>query len=539
MERDNFEIIEKDLLGRVGILYTSHGKIETPTLAPVVNIAKTSLSPSEIVSLGYPLLMTNSYLIKKNYNEIAIETGVHKLLGVETPVMTDSGAYQLMVYGSVNVSPEEILEYQIKIGSDIGVILDIPTRYDTPYNTVKKEVEETIRRAKKAAEINRDKMLLVGPVQGGQFLNLVAYSATEISKLNFDIYAVGGPTQIMENYKFVDLVRLVMTAKMNLPIGSPLHLFGAGHPFLIPLIVAMGVDIFDSSSYVLYARDLRYMTSYGTLRFNEMRELPCNCPVCSKWSYKDLKDLPKQELVRYISLHNLYVLLEEIRRTKEAIHEGRLWELVEMKAKSHPALQSALAELRKYIYFIEKHHPDTRGILSGLFFFDSMSRYRPNVFRHLKRIKEKYIPPSKKTLLLVEESAHKPFTRESWIAKLCNEIYRRERLSNEVHIAILSSAYSIIPIELDGFYPLSQYESSTILIENSSEEIAADVIWYVANNDKIYSRVVIIYNLLPKKIIEKIWCGLQERGKKVYLLRVDYNYENINDVLRYLESIVD
>jgi len=532
---DKFEILEKDLLGRIGILETNHGKIETPTLAPVINISKILFPPKDIVEMGFPLLMTNSYLIKRNYDNIGIEAGVHKLLGVNTPVMTDSGAYQLMIYGNVEITPKEIVEYQVNIGSDIGVILDIPTKYDTPYYIVKEEVKETIRRAIEASKIDRKNMLLVGPIQGGRYLNLVAYSANEMSKLNFDLYAVGGPTQIMENYKFTDLVRLVMTAKMNLPIGAPLHLFGAGHPFLIPLIVAMGVDMFDSSSYILYARDLRYITSTRTLRFHDMRNLPCNCPICSKWTHNEMKKLPRQKLVKLIAIHNLYALSEEIKRTKEAIHEGRLWELVEMKAKSHPSLQNAFLEFRKYTSFIEKYHPDIRGALHGLFFYSAISRYRPEVIRYLKKLKDNYKPPPKKILLLIKESEQKPFTRGGFISDIYSHIYSNKKLSKKIHIAVLSSAYSIIPLELDGFYPLSQYETSYNILETAYHEITSDVVWYIVN--KGYSTIILIYDVLPPEMVEELKYKLHERGIKIFFFKTLYQGKEADKVISYINSI--
>ena len=158
---DVFEIEEEDLLGRLGRLWTKSGWVETPTLAPVVNPIKNAVPPREIRWLGFGIIMTNSYIIWRHYGALATEMGVHRLLGVEGPVMTDSGAYQILVYGSVEVDPLEIVKYQVELGSDIGVILDIPTRHDTPAEVVREEVEETIRRAREALGVERGDMLLV------------------------------------------------------------------------------------------------------------------------------------------------------------------------------------------------------------------------------------------------------------------------------------------------------------------------------------------------------------------------------------------
>ncbi len=531
-----FEIKEIDLFGRTGTIYTKHGKVSTPTLTPVINPAKSVLEPKEIHEMGFNLLMTNSYIIKQSYGDLALEVGVHGILGVDTPVITDSGAYQLMVYGRVKVEPREIVEYQVKIGSDIGVILDIPTKKETPYSQVKEEVEETLRRAREAVKIERNGMLLVGPVQGGTYLNLVAYSASELSKLPFDVYAVGGPTQIMENYMFRDLVRLVMTARLNLPWSAPLHLFGAGHPMLIPLAVAMGVDTFDSASYVLYARDDRLLTDRGTLRLNELEELPCDCPVCSRITAKELRELPKQERIPLIAKHNLYVILREIKRTRPAIHEGRLWELVEEKARTHPSMMDAFQEFVKYTRFLSKKHPVTRAVPSGIFFYSGMSRYRPEVVRHIERLKHR-VQRSKDTLILFQETPQKPFTRFGLIKELLNAYPDMWELGD---LVVLSSVFSVIPLELDGVYPLSQYETSSKVFIDAWHELTSDVAWYVL--EKEYSIVILVYYDLYEPFINELEHRLKFEGILFGKVKVDDYYQalsNVDELARNIKSMVE
>ena len=509
-----FEIEDIDLYGRLGKLYTGSGTVRTPALTPVINPTRSVLEPKEIAGMGYELLMTNSYIIRQNYGDLALEAGVHGVLGVDTPVMTDSGAYQLMVYGRVKVEPREIVEYQAKLGSDIGVILDIPTRIDTPYERVKAEVEETLRRAEEALSVDRGDMLLVGPVQGGLHLNLVAYSASRLSKMPFDVYAVGGPTQIMENYMFSDLVKLVMTARLNLPWPAPLHLFGAGHPIMIPLAVAMGVDTFDSASYALYARDDRLLTERGTVRLSELEELPCTCPVCSKYTAKELREAPKQERERLIARHNLYVILREVKRTRQAVKEGRLWELLEEKARTHPSMAEALRTLSMYSRFLAEKHPVTRGKIQGIFYYGRLSRYRPETVRHIDRLKERHVAGSD-TLLLFQETKQKPFTRAGLIKEVLGAA---PNLWEKADMAVLSLAFSIIPLELDGVYPLSQYTAARPLLEEAYNEVAADLHWYVAN--KGYRKVVLVYYDLPGYILYRLEEALRAAGARTFKIHV-------------------
>jgi 7-cyano-7-deazaguanine tRNA-ribosyltransferase len=529
---DRFEIEEVDLLGRIGRLETKSGVVETPALAPVVDPSRNVVPPSEIVDLGFKLIMTNSYLIKRRFGDIGTELGVHSLLGVPTPVMTDSGAYQLMEYGEVEVAPLEILEYQVKLGSDIGVILDIPTRHNSSREVVAKEVEETLRRAREALRVDRDGMLLVGPVQGGLYLDIVARAARELSTMGFDVYGIGGPVQLMANYSYAELVRLVMTAKMNLPPGKPVHLFGAGNPHMLALAVAMGADLFDSASYALYAKDGRYMTPYGVFRLEELGDLPCECPVCARASVEELREMPVQERVYKLALHNLHVLRGELRRIKNAIREGRLWELVEQRARSHPALFQALKEFRRYVVYVERHHYVTKGSVSGRFYYDLLSRERPEVYRHAVRLRDRYTPPQADLLVLALETDVKPFSRFGWIAELSKALAASPETRSRVHVAVLSSAYGVVPLELDSIYPLSQYESSIDLEDPSTAiTLASDAAWYVAGMGS-YKAVLVIYER-GRNVAESVAEKLKRLGYRVYMRR----FTSVEDAISFAKLI--
>ena len=454
-----FEVKEKDLLGRIGIIKTSHGIIETPAIVPVINPVHNNIGISEIIKIGFPAIMTNAFLVWKYFSRQAKERGIHSLLGIKKPIVTDSGAYQLMEYGSVPIDPDYILRYQEEIGSDIGVILDIPTRYNTPHEKAKEEVFETIKRAERAKMLRkREDFYLVGPIQGGRHLDLVKHSAKKMSKLDFDIYGIGGPVQMMINYKYSELVDLILTAKVNLPINKPIHLFGAGNPMMFSLAVALGVDTFDSASYILYAKKLRYMTPNKTYRFEELKYLPCNCPVCSNFDIDYIKKLPYEEKVKLIAKHNLYVIFSEIKRIKEAIHEGSLWELVEIRAQSHPFLKRSLKRIKKFINFIEQHDPITYSIPHGIFFYDESSLLRPEVHRHLNKVKKLYPKEFCKVLILVPEIGAKPYHKYGEAGKLFNYL-QKLGLNKKVCIAVYSRSFGVIPLEIDDVYPLSQYES--------------------------------------------------------------------------------
>ncbi|PVX25746.1 MAG: tRNA guanosine(15) transglycosylase TgtA, partial [Candidatus Bathyarchaeum sp.] len=317
----SFEITSSDLMARIGRLETKTGTVETPLLLPVINPNVQTIPPEKLVEkFGCRALITNAYIILRNFKEVASEQGLHKFLNFDGSIMTDSGAYQLLIYKGVETSPKEIVEFQEAIDTDIATILDIPTGWGVPKEYARYTVKETIKRAKALGKMKkRDDLAWVGPVQGGQYLDLVAKSAKEMGKLPFQIHALGSPTPVMEQYKFDTLVDMIVTAKMNLPPDRPLHLFGAGHPFMFALAVALGCDIFDSAAYALFAREDRYLTESGTSRLEDMQYFPCSCPVCNRTDPKTVRELPKDERLKLIAEHNLHVSFCELKTIKEAI----------------------------------------------------------------------------------------------------------------------------------------------------------------------------------------------------------------------------
>jgi 7-cyano-7-deazaguanine tRNA-ribosyltransferase len=473
----SFKIREKDLLARIGKLKTKSGIVETPLLFPVINPIIQPIPPKKIKGeFGFEALITNAYILKQRFQNQLVQQGLHKFLDYDGVVMTDSGAYQILVYGDVEVSPKEIVEYQEAIGSDIATILDIPTGWHVTEQHARQTVNETLKRARQfLRQKTRDDILWVGPVQGGRYLNLVARSAKQMSKLPFQIHALGSPTEVMERYRFDVLVDMIMTAKMNLPPDRPLHLFGAGHPFMFSLAVALGCDFFDSAAYSIYAKEGRYMTENGTHRLNELDYFPCTCPRCTKTTPKQALELPSKEREALLAEHNLYVCAAEIRCIKQAIKDGRLWELMEMRAQSHPALYTAVKRLAKYKCFIEKHSPSTKP--SGLFFYNNLSLIRPEVVRHQKLLAERYTPPRQaKTLILIPQTSTRPFHKSYEYKQI------RRKLKQEIaeaNVCFYAAPFGVIPIELDEVYPLSQHETAMPLDKETIQHVAEQTANYI------------------------------------------------------------
>lgn len=378
-----FEIKHKDLAGRIGKLRTSHGFIETPNIFPVINPNKMIVKPKDMEKFGAEAVITNAYILWKNFTEEVMAKGVHDFLGFNGPIMTDSGAFQLMEYGDVEVSNAEIIDFQKRIGVDIGVILDIPTIGD--HALVKKGVEETIKRGKESQKlIKGSDVLWCGPIQGNVHTDLLKKCAKEMGKLDFRIHPIGSIVPLLKQYRFAPHIEIIKTCKEILPENRPLHLFGAGHPMFFSFAVAMGIDLFDSAAYALYAKGGRYLTQTGTEKLDELSYLPCSCLICSKYEINEINE-------KRLAEHNLYVTFEELRLIKQCIREGTLFELLERRARSHPSLLECMNHFVKYDKFVEKYDSLTK---KHFFYLSDFSKHRseiPRTKRMVKGIKSKKV----------------------------------------------------------------------------------------------------------------------------------------------------
>jgi len=479
-----FEIGERDILGRIGTIGTKSGKLETPALLPVVNPLAQEIPPRIMFEiLGCKALITNAYLIKRRAGTGVVD--IHDFLDFPGVIATDSGAYQMLQYGEVEIKPAEIIEYQQSIRTDIGVILDVPTGSRASKARATETVNETIRRADEAWKMitHRD-IAWVGPIQGGQYPDLVAFSAREMSRRRFDIYALGSPTEVMQQYLFADLVDMILAAKMNLPSSAPFHLFGAGHPFMLALAVALGCDLFDSAAYILYARRNRYLTQSGTLHFRQMEYFPCRCNVCARTTPDEVRSRPIVERTRFLAEHNLSACFQEIETVKEAIVEGRLWELVEARCRSHPSLLEGLRAARKYESYMARAAPSTKR--RGILFFDSTSLHRPEYVMQLERLLRDYVPPGGTRIMsLVPRAPQRPSDTK-------DEKHRgRAAVSRRTHVCLYFSPYGLVPSELEDTFPFSQTETPPDPDQETLAAMAETVQNYLIRNRRYRSLVLV------------------------------------------------
>lgn len=450
-----FEIIVEDLLGRIGRLETRNGKkIETPVFLPVINPVTQDISAGWMrENLKANIVITNAYILYKRLREEALENTVHGILGFDGVVMTDSGGYQMLEYGGIEATPEEIALFEEDIKTDIAVPLDVPTGLGDR-KRAEESVEKTLSNLEttlKILETRKDRNCIwTGTIQGGIHLDLVSNCAEKLRRMGFDMYALGSPTPLMEGYRFSKLFQMIITAKKSIEYGKPLHLFGAGHPMIFSFVIALGVDMFDSASYYLYARDERYITETGTMKLDKMNYLPCSCPICSKTSVEELRELSTKDRVDTVAKHNLYVCFKEIQEIKQAIRDGRLFELLEIRARSHPSLYQAFKEImmrEDLLTLMEQHTPiySRRGIN----FFDNLSLNRPEARRARKKLLENIFKKRvKQNAILV------PYTMKISLQKISKLI--DEKSLSGYDILLYGSPYGLIPYEIRYVYPFSQ-----------------------------------------------------------------------------------
>ncbi|MDX9693744.1 MAG: tRNA guanosine(15) transglycosylase TgtA [Methanothermobacter sp.] len=477
-----FEIKSKDNLGRTGIFKIGDSKVKTPALMPVIHPGKVSL---DVKSFGAEIVITNAYIIYKNeeLKDLAVRRGVHKLIGFEGPVVTDSGSFQLAEYGDIDVTNQEIVEFQEEIRADIGTSLDIPTPPYAPYKKAEEDLKITLKRAEEALA-HKKKMMLNSVVQGSTYPDLRSKCAKELSKMDFDVHPIGAVVPLLESYDYNSLVKVVMASVEYLPPSRPRHLMGAGHPMLFALAVAMGCDLFDSAAYMLYANDDRLLTPSGTYKLDELKEMPCSCNVCVEHTPQELQTMDKDERRDLIAAHNLYVSFAEIRRVRQAISDGSLMELVDQRCRAHPRLLDAYRRLLNYQELIEKYDPVSKK--SAFFYTGPESLKRVEVYRHHRRLNRL---PKKRGLVLLSAS-NKPYSRH--IPEDLGEFFSQAPVEvDEWQFMVVDIPFGIIPLELDEFYPFSQNESPSTLDVESENFISS----IIKKLEEEYETIIVSENL--------------------------------------------
>jgi 7-cyano-7-deazaguanine tRNA-ribosyltransferase len=293
-----------------------------------------------------------------------------------------------------------------------------------------------------------------------------------MGKRPFSIYALGSPTELMEAQRFDVLVDMIVAAKKGLPHSRPLHLFGAGHPAMFPFIVALGCDMFDSAAYALYARTGRYLTSDGTQELAEIEEFSCLCKVCISITPEEMKRLDTSEREQLLSKHNLLACFSELRKIREAIRRGHLWDLLEHRAYANPAFKKFLAKIIQHSPFLEQFTPTVKP--RGISHFGEASDHRPEMVRY--SVRRSRVPVERgKAVVLLPGRWRRPYHEDPRNLPIVSKLANRSNVS----ICFYTIPFGPVPMELDETFPLAQTESfdshDPIMYKQRAEQVAASV----------------------------------------------------------------
>ncbi|MDO8735760.1 MAG: tRNA guanosine(34) transglycosylase Tgt [Thermoleophilia bacterium] len=356
----NFRIEASEGDARAGVLSTPHGDVETPCFMPVGTRATVkTLSPRDLLEADAGIILANAYHLyfRPGADVVAAMGGLHKFMGWDRPILTDSGGFQVFSLGGEGgtakvtadgvsfkshydgsshfFTPESAIRLQEELGADIIMCFDecVPAGAERGY------LEESVRRtadwaARCHAAHTREDQLLMGIVQGGIDLELRRESVSRTLELDFGGYAIGGLSVGEERPATLETMQF--TAAL-LPRERPRYFMGLGDPAGIVDAIAAGIDMFDCVLPTREARNARAYTSAGRLnlrnavhtRDDSPLDPECGCYCCRTFSRAYLRHLLTQKEIlglHLLSLHNVTFLLDLARRARKAILEGRFSE---------------------------------------------------------------------------------------------------------------------------------------------------------------------------------------------------------------------
>jgi queuine tRNA-ribosyltransferase len=351
-----FQLFAQDGNARRASVTLNHGTLQTPAFMPVGTYGTVkAMSPLELKDIGAEIVLGNTFhlWLRPGIEVIAAHDGLHRFMGWDRPILTDSGGFQVFslakmrkiteegvrfaspVDGSkVFLSPEVSMQIQRTLNSDIAMIFDECTPYPADYGTAEKSMQLSLRwaeRSKREFERLQNPNALFGIVQGSTYRALREQSAEALQSLDFHGYAVGGLA--VGEPEAERNATLDFTVPL-LPTDRPRYLMGVGRPEDLVEAVKRGVDMFDCVMPTRNARNGHYFTHFGTVRIRNAQyaldtgpiDPDCGCYTCKNFSRSYLRHLDKcNEILgaRLASIHNLYYYQSLMADMRDAIAAQR------------------------------------------------------------------------------------------------------------------------------------------------------------------------------------------------------------------------
>ncbi len=337
---------------RAARLETPHGEVRTPVFMPVgTQGAIRSVSPHHLAQTGSQIVLANTYHLSQRPGEKLVEKhgGLHKMMGVDLPILTDSGGFQVFSLKKTKVeeegvtfayevdgnktflSPERSMEIQQMLGADIAMNFDECLAFGVDEAQAIESIDRTARWAARCKEAHtREDQALFGIVQGGFWPELRARSAEQIREIGFDGYALGGLSVGEGHAKMCEVLNYSVEL---LPDDRPRYLMGVGRPLDLVEGVARGIDMFDCVIATRHSRSGMFYTDVGRIRLTDRRyrsdmyapDTSCDCYTCSRFTRAYLHHLFRVGEILAASLatiHNLTWYARFMDQMRQSIIDG-------------------------------------------------------------------------------------------------------------------------------------------------------------------------------------------------------------------------
>jgi queuine tRNA-ribosyltransferase len=350
-----FDIFQTDGVARRGRLSFQRGSIETPAFMPVGTYGTVkAMTPEELVDIGAEIILGNTFhlMLRPGTQVIQGHGDLHDFMHWQRPILTDSGGFQVFSLGEMRkiteqgvtfrspidgskvfMGPEESMQVQRQLGSDIVMVFDECTPYPASESEARSSMELSLRWAERSRVAHGDNpSALFGIVQGGMHEGLREASLEGLKAIGFDGYAVGG---LSVGEPPEDRWRVLDYLSNRLPSDKPHYLMGVGTPEDIVESVIRGIDMFDCVMPTRNARNGHLFTHQGVVRIrhaaHQYDDSPldpmCECYTCRNYSRAYLRHLDKcNEILgaRLNTIHNLFYYQKLMRNLREAIENQTL-----------------------------------------------------------------------------------------------------------------------------------------------------------------------------------------------------------------------
>jgi queuine tRNA-ribosyltransferase len=349
-----FTVVARGGAARLGRLELAHGIVQTPAFMPVGTYgAVKGVGPEDLKTIGAQIILSNTFhlWLRPGLEVIGAHGGLHRFMGWEGPILTDSGGFQVFSLGELRkiteegvtfqspvngdrcfLSPEESMRIQRVLNSDIAMVFDECTPYPVTEEQARESMQLSLRwasRSRMAHEGNPN--ALFGIVQGGMYETLRTQSLEGLERTGFDGFAIGG---LSVGEPKDEMRRILTFTAPLLPADKPRYLMGVGTPADLVNAVAQGMDMFDCVLPTRNARNGWAYTSRGIVKLRNARyrmdlkplDESCSCYTCARFTRAYLHHLQRvNEMLgaRLNTLHNLHYYQALMRRMREALQDER------------------------------------------------------------------------------------------------------------------------------------------------------------------------------------------------------------------------